>query len=439
MTVRFALLLGVAIFVFPGVARAQLAPAAPETISVGDWKLAPVAELMLRGEYRHDVDDTDRVMLIERARLGLSASQGALDARVVLEDARALDVVGTAAALGGPPPQANTGAYEAWVEAHTANARPSFVRVGRQAVAWGEGRLLGTNDWSPAGRSLDAVRGRLVAGDADFELLAAALEDPAPLPGGPFAFDAYGELFGARGQWALVPLFAVEAYALIRLAQVTPLDTFDLSVPGETYTGALRLHGRSEAWAWGAEGAYQLGHRDRFAGPREAWAAAAHVAHTFERVELRPTAQIAVAYATGDNGGTTYHEFDPLLPDVHRWHGAMDLLSWSNDEEASARVGCEPWTDGSIAIEYRYARLAEPGGTWRSGYLTPIGRLASNTEAELGHEVDAVVAWAPWLPVEISAGYSAFFIGSGARAILSATGSVPSVSHFAYLQVRLAL
>jgi hypothetical protein len=103
---------------------------------------------------------------------------GALQGRVVLQDARTLDLGSTSTPLIGPGSFGVTGAFEAWAEAHTDSMRPSFVRVGRQPVTWGEGRLLGEEDWSPAGRSLDAVRGRLAVGDGSFELLAAALTDP---------------------------------------------------------------------------------------------------------------------------------------------------------------------------------------------------------------------------------------------------------------------
>ncbi|MGH7295976.1 MAG: alginate export family protein, partial [Polyangiaceae bacterium] len=145
----------------PRVALAQVAPPAPETLSVGDWKLAPVVEVRMRGEYRKDLDGKDRGLLTERVRLGVEVSRGAVEGRVVLQDARVWDIGTAGDVLPGPAPLALTGVYEAWGEAHTSGAQPSFVRIGRQAITWGEGRLLGASDWSPAGRSLDAVRGRL--------------------------------------------------------------------------------------------------------------------------------------------------------------------------------------------------------------------------------------------------------------------------------------
>jgi Alginate export len=422
-------------------ASAQVPPPAPETIAVGDWELAPVAEVRVRGEYTHGLDDQDWVFLTERARLGLDVQRGPVEARVVLQDAHAWDVGALAEPFWTPPRIGVTGAYEAWAEARTASARPLSLRIGRQPISWGEGRLLGIADWSPAGRSLDAVRARAPVGDGAIELLAASLSDPTTAP-----LVAYGELFGARAQWAIHPLFAAEAYVFARLAQAEPPAPASNAVRGQTYTGALHLYGDSQAWTWGVEAAYQLGHVEESHRARQAWAAAGHLAHTFERVMLLPTIRVGASYATGDDGGSTYRAFDPILPDVHVWHGAMDLFSWSNEKEANTRVAIAPWTDAIAAVEYRYVSLVETAGQWTTAYGIPLGPVApagppsSNTSPDLGHEIDAVVTWAPWSSLELTAGYSALVLGEGARAILRASEAneaPPRLSHFAYAQLTL--
>lgn len=445
---RTPLVSAVAVLAWAAGARAQVAAPAPESVAVGDWHVAPVLEMRMRGEYRHDLDAQDRGALLERARLGVDAERGPVELRVVLEDARLWELgqefdAFTQPSFGmfGQPGQlAFTGPYEAWADAHTAGARPSFVRVGRQPVTWGEGRLLGTADWSPTGRALDAVRGRLVVGSWAFELLAASLSDPVP-PVGALLSTAYGELGGARAEWAIDPLFAIEAYTLERFAQQNPMASLDASVRGETYTGALRLHGDARGWTWGAEGAGQLGRASALGEDRLAWAAAGHVAYTFEYVRMLPTVRIGGSYASGDDGTSSKRQqFDPLLPDVHEWHGAMDLFAWSNEWEGNARVAIAPWTDAVAALEYRYAQLASAGGSWVSSYLFTMGRAPGNTSSELGHEIDAFLAWSPWVPLELSAGYSMLVLGAGAKAAMSADHvTPPDLAHYAYGQVTVRL
>jgi hypothetical protein len=428
-----------------GNAPAQVAPPAPEAIAVGDWQLVPVLETRVRGEYWHDLDGADRGVLVERVRLGIDATRGPIEGRVVLQDARLWDLAGGNDTIGGPGSLATTGAYEAWGEAHTSGARPSFLRLGRQVVTWGEGRLLGAADWAPAGRSLDALRGHLVVGDGEVEVLAASLSDPTANALEGNLLQAYGELFGLRGGWALDPLFRAEAYVLARLAQESPREALEGSVHGQTYTGALRFHGDGRGWTWGVEGALQLGRADalpagRAAADRFAWAAAGHVAYTFPHAVLLPTVRLGGSYASGDDGGSVYRAFDPLLPDVHAWHGAMDVFAWSNEAEASARVAVAPWTDAIASVEYRYARLAQPGGAWRTDTLVTVGAAPGNTRADLGHEVDGRLTWSPWVPIDLAAGYSIFVLGDGARAILAtAPAGAPSLAHFAYAQAALRL
>jgi hypothetical protein len=445
--VKKRLALGAALAVATCAARAGADDAAPPatlgTLAAGAWTLTPVVETRVRGEYRRDVDAADTGLLVERTRLGVDAASDALEARVVFQDARALSLTPEAAAMTGPTPMAVTGAYEAWCEAHTPGVQPSYLRVGRQPVSWGEGRLLGTSDWSPAGRSLDALRGRLVVGDGAAEVLAAALTDPATGA----TIDAYGELFGARFGWSFDPLFKLETYALARIAQANPVASVDGSVLGQTYTASVRLYGDSFAWTWGFEAAGQLGWEGQFGEDRAAWAAAAHVAHLFDRGVFTPSVRLGGAYASGPGGGSTYHTFDPLLPDVHTWHGAMDVFAWSNEAEVNARVKATPSTQTAFELEYRYARLAQAAGPWVTAYLTTIDTASAPRSGELGHEIDAAFAWSPWPPMDLRIGYSLLVLGTGARAILQAqsqaapTGpfTVPDAAHFAYAQAGLAL
>jgi hypothetical protein len=461
-----------------GVARAQIPPAAPEQIPIGDWLLAPSAQLRTRGEYCHDPPDlggidpsgnaTGRVrdawLVFERTRLGLGVTRGPVTAQVTFQDARAAGTPPATGVLSGTNLSSERfGAYEAYVEAKTSAARPSFVRLGRQAVQWGDGSIVGNADWSPVARSLDALRGRLSLGVWDFELLAAILASPAPLgvafgdTSGTSLTGSGTELFGAQVAWSGDPLLRAELVALARVSRDTSpaipvADTRSgpAHARGETYVGSLRVFGEGRGFKYAAEGAYELGRvaLDSDSMPRSAWAAQAYVGRTFDSLFLTPTLRIGAAYASGDDGVGAYKQFDPILADPHA-HGAMDLFAWSNLLEAHARVSIVPWTEGRASLEYRYARLANVQGEWVGAYLNPLGRAAPGFSAqELGHEIDAAVGWRPWPMLDLGLGYSILALGDGARAVLAAqargapqgdgTVTPPSLSHFAYLQATLA-
>ena len=87
-------------------------------------------------------------------------------------------------------------------------------------------------------------------------------------------------------------------------------------------------------------------------------------------------------------------------------------------------------------------RLAQPTGAWTTGYVETYAGVAANSSAELGHEVDVELAWSPWVPVDLRAGYSLLVLGDGLKALVAqdvtlATGGLPSLSQYAYLQATL--
>lgn len=470
-------------------ASAQSPPAAPERIAVGDWQLSPSMEVRVRGEYRRDPADLggldffgrptplvrDAWMVMERSRVGLGVERGAVRAQITLQDARALGSPAPNARVEGARGLGSFGPYEAFLEMHSSGARPHYLRLGRQAVVWGEGRLVGSADFAPAGRSLDALRGHLSFGNVDLEALAVVLEAPSPL--GTAFGDAAGpttsgvQLFGLNGAWAVDPLLRIEAFGLARVSRSSGAELdgsrFAASrLSGERLTAAVRVAGEAKGFRYGAEGAYQFGTAPSIAlGEADvaAWGAAAHVSKLFEQLLLTPTFRVAGSYASGDDGKGAYKQFDPLLADPQRFHGQMDLFAWSNMMDVAGRAQIVPWTDTSVAFEYRYARMAESRGEWVGGYLTAVGSrvvppavttapsgppLAGS--AELGHELDVVLSYRPWIPLELRAGWSGLLLGDGAKEIMTAhargkrndaTGvrSPGDLAQYAYLQATVSM
>ena len=486
---RIGLALGLGVLLATSPAAAQTPPAAPEKIAVGDWQLSPMLEVRVRGEYRRDAPDLggtdffgrqtprvrDQWVVMERSRLGLGAERGAVRAQITLQDARALGSPAPTARFAGARGLGRFEPYEAYAEMRSSGARPHYLRLGRQAVVWGEGRLVGNADFAPAGRSLDAARGHLAFGNFDFEALAAILEVPSPL-GSAFS-DRAGpstsgvQLFGLSAKWSIDPLLAVEAFGLARVARSNgeELDgsRFAASrLAGERFTTALRVSGDAKGWRYGAEGAYQFGAASSVGiggSDISAWAAAAHVSKTIEQLLFMPTFRVSGSYASGDDRKGVYKQFDPLLADPQRFHGQMDLFAWSNMMDVAGRAQVTPWTDTAFALEYRYARLAQGRGEWIGSYLTavgsstppplvtttpPAGPPASN-EAELGHELDVVITYRPWIPLELRAGWSGLLLGDGAKAIMVAHArgerlsngaiSPANIAQYAYLQATLTM
>ena len=428
----------------------------PAGITVADFWFRPSLELRTRGEYEYRPADTSpfrapvltgisggsltvphRWVAHERSRLGLQIERGPLLANLVIEDAR---VAGTSSS--NVP--STTAVHSAFVELHTYELAPSFVRLGRQEVTLGEGRLVGVSDWSLTPRSLDAVRARWVARQFDVEVLAALLSAPGALAPEYTSFDKGQNARGGTGAelYALTlgghfdPLLQGEVTGLARIAR-TPLP--DDLAPSDTLAWDARLHGELGGITYSAEGVYEVGRVGIPGGhrPLSAWAATARVDWQTSWV-LRPKWALSGSYASGGGGPATeeLHRFDPLLPDSRSGLGQMGLYAWSNIIEGAFTVRSAPTDELTITLGYRHVRLADSRGAWFSASLFPIGQNSANGASFLGHELDAAVTYSPLDVLSISGGYGAFITGRGARAILESGARVLSA---AFLQVRLAV
>jgi hypothetical protein len=479
------------------VSAAQTTPPAKTTISVGDFELSPELEVRTRGEYRRNPLDMgggaspyiqDPWAVMERTRIGLGADRGPLRAKVTFQDARVWGstpptaALCTSAAACPTSAFASTGVYEAFIEIHTTDvaspkpttdgaraATPQYIRVGRQAIVWDGGRLLGNADFSPVARTLDAVRAHAGWRSLDFEAFASILDEAQPIGigfGDPTApatgYTGGSQLFGALASLTLDPLFRAQVYELVRPSTTSmtsdtlafPTSSFAVSrALGDNFTTALGISGDSKGWKYGVTGALQLGtiapcpacEAPQPQLSRLAYAVVGDASRTFDGVVLTPTIKLGAAYASGGQSATQYRQFDPLYPDVQVNHGLLGALAWSNMIDAHGAVSIVPIADLRVTAEYRYLRMADKTGEWLDTYLVSTGSNASS--AELGNEVDLIVSYRPWPALNIAAGYSLLVLGDGAKAMLAAEGRVspnaagtlvpPDLSHYAFVQLTL--
>ena len=466
------------LFSAPSKVRAQTADthggetSPNDALRMGEWSLRPLLELRTRAEARRNPFDTggfvrasdtqtviggriwtpaveNQWFVHERARIGLAAERGALRAVVQMQDARAWGDT--------PPMQVDgrdvspaTSVKLAYAEVREQTPKGSFLRVGRQEIQWGEGRLLGRSDWSLTGRSLDAARGVYVIGSFDLEGFSSILSMPGALPPAvsrsgemaPTATEPEGpgaQLHGARVAWHVAPLLAIELQSLARFVrQPAPSQL----TPSDLYVAGLRASGRSQRFEYSAEGAYQFG---RVASVGENVSIRAFAGAARAELTTGPFWKMRIgvqgAYASGQKPGEqSITRFDPILPDVHTTHGPMGLYAWSNVIEGAGWLRFVPFRESQLLLGYRYVALARPSDTWTSASLVRIGTLEDNTSRHLGHEIDAGFRWSPWGPLALGAGYGAFVTGEGAKAILHAQGrGSPELQHFGYVQATMVM
>lgn len=420
-------------------------PVAPTTFQLGDFTLRPTASIRLRGEYRRDPPEAgghsmltlnsalpstgpvrDTGGIAERVRLGIGAERGPLALQLTLQDARVWSAPRTDTFIGG---SAGTfGLYQAYLEAHTESQHVSFIRLGRQAIDWGDGTLLSSADWAPTGRALDSVRGRIACKNFRFELLAAFLEGPRPYGlttsnlAGPPSFGI--QLYGALARYTPHPLLGFELMSLVRVsrsANGSDGSYFDTArANGERATLSARIFGSDDTFRYSLFGAYQIGEVGGNGASIAAFMGRASVEKTFDTIYWDPTLSLGGTVASGHDGGTVYRQFDPLLPDVHRFHGLSDLFGSSNVGDIHGGLSVAPNEDTRLAFEYRYLRFFDSQGEWISAYTTTVGRGATSTD--LGHELDLSFRWRVWKKLELDAQYSFLVLGDGAKSVMTRMG-----------------
>jgi Alginate export len=365
----------------------------------------------------------------------------------VLQDARAWGTDGESLSQSvitppGQPALPSFAPWEGYFDVHSRSGRRTFVRVGRQAVSWGDGLLLGTNDWSAAGRSLDAVRLAFQVGDFDLEALASLVAPPGRYVDPDTSVARYGtgaQLYGVNAAYHLMPLAHFEVAALARIArQPTPTTL----VPSDTFVVSGRAFGKQRGLEYAVEGAYEGGRVAEVGtvSNLEAFAFAGR-ASLETSLPWHVTFGVQGAYASGGQASSwssnTLKRFDPILPDEHTVMSPMRLWAWSNMIEGGGSVGCRPLDEVALFVTYAYAALADPADRWTSGSMTVVGALANNKHGGLGHEIDAALRFTPWPMLEAEAGYGIFAEDGGGSSILKAAGREASPAQWAYLATRL--
>lgn len=467
---------------FACIARPAAAQASPlaESIVVGAWTFRPSVEVRIRGEYRrHPVDsggviyDANAVwaeayksnlpaivgatpevknqwLVSERSRLGLAVDRGPATAAIVLQDARVWGNTDRAYTGPGQPLLPAFAPFEAYIDLHT-TSRAIWFRAGRQRVTWGDGRLLGENDWSLTARSLDAARFGFQVSIVDVEMLAALLSAPGGLPPAaagqkqPVGDGTGAQLYGLDVNVHILPLLNVEAMGLARIVR-EPHPTW--LVPSNTFVIDGRIYGDRRGFRYALEGAYELGNVASYGASRPVSAFAFFGRASWETaLPGRLTFGAEGAYATGDKGTGegTQRRFDPILPNESTLLDPMSMVAWSNMLSAGGTIKVTPIdrqglltnsdrVELSMQAGYHFVNLAELEGRWTTASLVPVGAAPDNESRSLGHEIDVRFRFSPWKAIDFDYGYGLFLFGHGARAILLDAERPAKWQHWAYLQ-----
>lgn len=328
----------------------------------------------------------------QRARAGFEVRRQGIGARVAFQDVRRW-------AAGAPTGESQPELAEGWgsVAWEFSRSVGLDVKVGRQAVAFHEGRLIGADDFAMRGRFLDAVRLEAHAAPLSVEIVhARGFAADEPTGNGITALRA-----GATAENPLTVVVADAVAVVDARAPDATVTTGGLYVRVE----AGRMRGRAEYYRQDAgEGAASL-----------AALSAGWVFGPGERLALHARYEGAsgdVERARGDGVAWT-----PVLEDSRTFRGIAGRFADLPD--ATDRRGL---ADLHGVLEYRPSARV-------------VGRLAAHRfwspvdDVSYGTEVDATVDWA----VSAFAG-----IGGGAAAFQAAPSFTPGDLGYGWVELHVA-
>ncbi len=351
---------------------------------------------------------------------------------------------------------------------------PLTVKVGRQELAYGDQRLLGTALWLNDPHTFDAVKVRYQDSFFGVDLFASDLvytESDHFNESNP-----HDRLSGAYFDFpGLSKDNVVEAYLLARnVARDIVTDNwsgvpapFRFTAPQDTYTLGYRTKskpGTLGSWDYGIELMYQFGDRTAVfpatavavaeKAPRlgqSAWAFILQGGYTWKDVVWTPRLALIASCASGDHNSTdaTSQTFMNLLPSNHGLYGAMDLSSLQNIEDYRLSFTVKPNATTSLALDVHQQYLENTHDYWYNvagvprntpGATPGSGKgfgLNPGYSPNLGQEVDFIAGWTVTRGLLLEAGVGRFFRGEYVKESFRVVGSKDA--NFAYVQATLNL
>lgn len=321
---------------------------------------------------------------------------------------------------------------EAYFELFPSQKKGFGLIAGRSMISYGEGRLIGTPQWSNLARTYDNARLSYKTKRAQFEVL---LISPAKIRLEEFNRPVLGErIWGMYNSFPnAVGKSLVEVYVLRhdqnRIAGFTGGSALSGTDRLATNTFGFRMAGPLVAgWKYSVENAWQGGS----IGPASQRAAAlfSGVSHRWmvRKKPLDVSSEYKYASGTDDPKNTNKSgTFDQLSPANHDKFGHQDLFGWRNLHNARSLATLGLTKSLAVNVMYDSIWLASRRDALYNGSGKSIARSADGSAGQhVGQGLDAFLTCkvGPYL---FGGGYGYFFNGEVIRKLTP--GAAPSYAY----------
>ncbi|MCC7201272.1 MAG: alginate export family protein [Nitrospirae bacterium] len=315
--------------------------------SYADVKLSG-AELRLRGIMVDNKDaNQDGGGFEQRTRLGVDASVDNVKGYVQIQDSRMWGDENTTTDTAESYQALDVA--QAYVDFANLGGAPLNLRIGRQALAYGDQRLIGSLEWNNSSRRFDAIKLTYKHSAADIDVFTAKIFDDG---------EDWGNDENLNGIYAsLKNIPQVSALDLYLIQKIHGTDETNFYTLGARVAGAVS----SINLDYGAELAFQSGDATNTVN-QDANAFDIRAGYTIPNVLGGLRLGIEYAAATGQDSSSDSTAFDNLYPTNHYLYGFTDDVIWSNTNSWSINASMTPIDKLKLAIEYWNYKLAEDVG-----------------------------------------------------------------------------
>jgi len=304
---------------------------------------------------------------------------------------------------------------------------PFSLKAGRQELHYGDGRLIGADNWSNTGTAFDAAKLMFNQGRVSIDLFMAQL---VPFWGRSFGSMPNNTMSGLyssvnyleHGMWDAYLLLYYEGSVGIDAPFENPAGT--IADNTMLWTLGTRTSGMliDDNFSYHGEFAYQLG--QWLSSDVSAWAFSLGAGYTVP-VNVAPHFGVEFNYASGDdsvddgNRGT----FTNLFAANHNNYGYMDQFAWQNMLNLKATAGFKPVEKLDFHGDFHFFWLAQENDAWYTNWGLPwyfpsrpnfpqkFGRGAGGTANSAGNELDLLLKYQYNDAVSWHLGFSHFFAG----------------------------
>jgi Alginate export len=309
-----------------------------------------------------------------------------------------------------PPYQSTWDLRRAFVDIGDPEQDPVSLRVGRQDIAFGHLRLVGTAYWRNASRGWDAAM--LAIRQRKFRVNAWAASPVVVYDNGLSHHQQGNNFHGVYSSFQdIVRGSVIEPYALWRLTPGLQTEAGQIGKLDEKTIG-VRWAGAASQLDYDFEAARQTGSL----GTDEvrAWAWSGILGYTVPASRLKPRFFVKYDFASGDRNpyDGRHGTFDQLYPNIHDHHGLADQVAWQNLK--SVRSGLR------VAVRRNWMWAAAYNDWWLAsatdGFYNSSGTIVARdpkglSGTHIGREYDVQTSYRPNRTVEFGGGIG--YIRSG--------------------------